>query len=481
MLFDSLEYFVFFPVVFVLYWLVFNSTLLLRNLFLLAVSYLFYGWWDPRFLLLIIMSSGVDYWCGLQLDKTAQPTRRKVYLWTSIAFNLGILATFKYFNFFTESLAQGLSMLNMDISFTTLDVVVPVGISFYTFQTMSYTIDVYRKKMPATHNWLTFFCYVSFFPQLVAGPIERARKLVPQFERRHSFSYTNATEGARFILWGLFKKIVIADALGLAVNIIFDMPEYFRGSELYLGSLFFGMQLYCDFSAYSDIAIGSAKMLGFDLMRNFKYPFFSFNVVEFWRRWHISLTTWLRDYVFNAINIPKGRYYYVFYLLNVLLIFVLIGLWHGPRWTYVLYGVAYFVLFVLYAIYRKVFRLDFFARTKTKLPFYLKAIEVGQASSFIIVNIAIASIFRSPDLDTLRVYWSRMFSWSFFTMPRYKLLAPLGMIVLFLLWEGLMRKHWHGLHFPNLPLPARWFIYLVVVFLILYHYGQGDQFIYFQF
>ena len=481
MLFDSLEYFVFFPIVFLLYWTVFNKSLSLRNWFILGVSYIFYGWWDPRFLILIMASSGVDYLCGLGLSRTADISRRKLYLWISVVFNLGILAIFKYFNFFTASLAQGLSLLNMDITFTTLNVVVPVGISFYTFQTMSYTIDVYRQKMPATKNWLTFFCYVSFFPQLVAGPIERARKLVPQFERLHPFSYAGVTEGARFILWGLFKKIVIADALGLAVNVIFDMPEYFRGSELYLGSLFFGIQLYCDFSAYSDIAIGSARMLGFDLMRNFKYPFFAHDVVEFWRRWHISLTTWLRDYVFNAIKIPKGKYYYFFFLLNVLFIFILIGLWHGPRWTFILYGVAYFILFVQYAIYRKLMRLDDYVRHKVPLPFYKKIIHVGQVTFFIITNIAIASIFRSPDLDTLSVYWGRMLSWSIFTIPRFKLLAPLGIIVLFLLWEGMMRKHWHGLHFPNLPLPLRWFIYLVVVFLILYHFGQGDQFIYFQF
>lgn len=337
MLFNSFEFLVFFLLVFIAFWFVFNRTVNMRNLFLLTVSYVFYGWWDWRFLSLIIISSFVDYWVGINIERSITNVTKKKFLWVSLAINLGFLGVFKYYNFFASSLQEGLfSLLGYQVNALTLSIVLPVGISFYTFQTMSYSIDVYHGKIKPTKDIITFFAYVSFFPQLVAGPIERASHLLPQLSNRLELNSINIKSAALLILWGYFKKSVIADRLALVVDHVFSTPHSFNGIEIAIANFFFSFQIFCDFSGYSDIAIGVAALLGISLMDNFKAPYHSRSISEFWQRWHISLSTWFRDYLYIPLGgnrVVKWRWYY-----NLMITFMVSGLWHGANWTFVVWG-----------------------------------------------------------------------------------------------------------------------------------------------
>ena len=330
MLFNSIEFFIFLPVVFSLYWLINGKNIRLQNAFLVIASYFFYGWWDWRFLSLIAFSSTLDYFVGVGLGKTESTKKRKLLLLTSIAVNIGFLGFFKYFNFFAESFCEAFTFFGTSISDPILlNVILPVGISFYTFQTLSYSIDVYKKKLQPTNDIISFFAFVSFFPQLVAGPIERATNLLPQFHKQRAFSYDQASDGMRQILWGLFKKVVIADNCAIYVNDIFSNFSNHSGSTLLLGAILFAFQIYGDFSGYSDIAIGTARLFGFNLMRNFAFPYFSRDIAEFWRRWHISLSTWFRDYVYIPLGGSRGGKW--LNIRNVFIIFVVSGFWHGAN------------------------------------------------------------------------------------------------------------------------------------------------------
>lgn len=329
MLFNSIDFAIFLPVVFVLYWFVINRNLKLQNLLIVAASYLFYGWWDWRFLLLILFSTVVDYLIGLGLKREKNQTKRKVLLWLSILVNLGFLGFFKYYNFFLENFVSAFSFLGTQLSASSLDIILPVGISFYTFQTLSYSIDVYKQRLEPTSDFIAFSAFVSFFPQLVAGPIERAVHLLPQFYTKRTFDYLKAVGGMRQILWGLFKKIVIADNCAMYANTIFNNSEAYSGSALVLGALFFAFQIYCDFSGYSDIAIGTSRLFGFDLMRNFAFPYFSRDMAEFWRRWHISLSTWFRDYLYIPLGGSRGGTWMK--VRNTFIIFIVSGFWHGAN------------------------------------------------------------------------------------------------------------------------------------------------------
>ena len=336
MLFNSIEFAIFLPVVFLAYWLLFNRNLRHQNLFLLAASYVFYGWWDWRFLSLIFISSVVDYVAGLGIARNEQRGRRRFFLGMSLVTNIGLLGAFKYWNFFSESFAELISSFGLQANPWTLKVILPVGISFYTFQTLSYTIDVYRGKMQPTRDIVAFFAYVSFFPQLVAGPIERAEHLLPQFLSGRSLSRDRIMIGMQHVVWGLFKKIAVADQCAKLVDQVFSDPASQPASMLTLGVVFFAFQIYGDFSGYSDIAIGTAKMFGFDLMTNFRTPYFSRDIAEFWRRWHISLSTWFRDYVYIPLGGSRcGRLQAI---RNTFVIFVVSGLWHGANWTFVAWG-----------------------------------------------------------------------------------------------------------------------------------------------
>ena len=336
MLFNSLDFAIFLPIVFILYWFVANKNLKLQNFLIVAASYLFYGWWDWRFLSLIIFSTVVDYLIGISLSKQENQNKRRILLWISILVNLGFLGFFKYYNFFLNNFITAFSFFGTEINANSLNIILPVGISFYTFQTLSYTIDIYKRKLVPTKNFIAFSAFVSFFPQLVAGPIERATNLLPQFYYKRSFDYKNAMIGIRQIVWGLFKKVVIADTCSQYANEIFNTYEIYSSTTLIIGAICFAFQIYCDFSGYSDIAIGLSRLFGFKLMKNFNYPYFSRDIAEFWRRWHISLSTWFRDYLYIPLGGSKVEKYKV--IRNVFIIFIVSGFWHGANWTFIIWG-----------------------------------------------------------------------------------------------------------------------------------------------
>ncbi|MGS2726878.1 MBOAT family O-acyltransferase [Psychroserpens sp. BH13MA-6] len=344
MLFNSFEFAIFLPIVFVVYWFVLKGKLDFQNAFIVIASYVFYAWWDYRFLLLIILSTLVDYVVAKQLKKAQSKAFRRQLLMISLVFNLGMLAFFKYFNFFIESWLEAWQSVGIHMEASTLHIILPVGISFYTFQTLSYTIDVYRKKISPTSSLIQFAAFVSFFPQLVAGPIERASHLLPQFAIRRNFDAKFALSGFYLIVWGLFKKVVIADNCAFFVNQIFDGSGHFSSMELLLGAVLFGFQIYGDFSGYSDIAIGVSRLFGFSLMTNFSFPYFSRDIAEFWRRWHISLSTWFRDYLYIPLGGSKGSKRQQ--LRNVLIVFLISGFWHGANWTFIIWGLIHALLFL---------------------------------------------------------------------------------------------------------------------------------------
>lgn len=344
MLFNSIDFALFFPLVFGLYWFVTQKNLQLQNLLLLIASYVFYAWWDARFLGLIVFSTGVDFVIGNQLRWTIDKAKRKLLLVISLGVNLGMLGFFKYYNFFIESFNEAFTLFGYELGLRGLSIILPVGISFYTFQTLSYTIDVYRKRIAPSNDLLAFATYVAFFPQLVAGPIERASHFLPQLKRKRFFNYKWAASGISLIIWGLFKKVVIADNCAFFVNQIFDNPEGYSGIELFSGALLFSFQIYGDFSGYSDIAIGVSRLLGFDLMTNFKFPYLSKSIADFWRRWHISLSTWFRDYLYIPLGGSRGGT--LLSIRNVFIIFLVSGFWHGANYTFIAWGGIHALLFM---------------------------------------------------------------------------------------------------------------------------------------
>ena len=353
MLFNSLDFAIFLPVVFLLFWFI-TKTRKTQNILIVLASYVFYGWWDWRFLTLILFSTFIDYSIGLRMAKMEAFPKRKILLWISLTVNLGLLGFFKYYNFFIDNFITAFSFFGQDFQADTLNVILPVGISFYTFQTLSYTIDVYRKQLEPTRDFIAFTAFVSFFPQLVAGPIERATKLLPQFFKKKTFNYAQSVDGMRQILWGLFKKVVIADNCGAYADLIFNNSEWYSGLTLILGAVFFAIQIYCDFSGYSDIAIGTGRLFGFKLMQNFAFPYFSRDIAEFWRRWHISLSTWFRDYLYIPLGGSRGSTAKV--VRNVFVIFLVSGFWHGANWTFVIWGglnALYFLPLLLFGKNRR--------------------------------------------------------------------------------------------------------------------------------
>ena len=348
MLFNSFDFLLFLPIVFLLYWFVFKSRKI-QNLFLVAASYVFYGWWDWRFLFLIAITSICSYASGILLER--YEGRRKwqwMVSFANITLNLLILGVFKYYNFFMESFEGLFRSIGYQIDWVTLDVILPVGISFYTFQALSYTIDVYKKKLPATHDIVEFFAYICFFPQLVAGPIERATNLLPQFQHSRTFNYDRAVDGGKQILWGFVKKILIADRCAIIVDFYWNQYQDLPGLTLLILGVLFTFQIYCDFSGYSDIAIGCAKLFGIQLTKNFDNPYFSRSIPEFWRRWHISLMTWFRDYIYIPLGGSRCSKWKV--IRNVFIVWGVSGLWHGADWTFVCWGLFHATLLSFYII-----------------------------------------------------------------------------------------------------------------------------------
>ena len=344
MLFNSFEYLFFFITVFFVFWFLLQNNLKLQNIFLLAANYFFYGWWNWKFLFLIFFISFVNYFVGIQISKKDPETeiqKRKFYLYISLAVNLGLLGVFKYFNFFSQSFSDLLNTFGLRVDALTLNIILPIGISFYTFQTLSYTLDVYRTKIKPTNDIVSFFAYASFFPLLLAGPIERANDLLTQFSKKKEFRYNEAVSAIRLIMWGLFKKVVIADRLSILVNQVYNNSNNYKGLPLILATYFFAFQIYCDFSGYTDIAIGSARLLGFKLTTNFRTPYYSKDIAEFWRRWHITLSTWLRDYIFIPLNLELRYIKNWGTEISIVITFLICGFWHGANWTFIIWGAIY--------------------------------------------------------------------------------------------------------------------------------------------
>nr|WP_282039812.1 MBOAT family O-acyltransferase [Saccharicrinis aurantiacus] len=485
MLFNSIDFALFLPIIFILYWFLTNRKLQLQNALIVVASYIFYGWWDWRFLSLILFSTMVDYSIGLKLKTEEKQTKRKVLLWSSILVNLGFLGFFKYYNFFLDNFLTAFSFFGREIKANSLNIILPVGISFYTFQTLSYTIDVYKRKLEPTKDFVAFSAFVSFFPQLVAGPIERATHLLPQFYKKRSFDYTKAADGMRQILWGLFKKIVIADNCADLANQIFNNSNDVNGSSLVLGAIFFTFQIYGDFSGYSDIAIGTSRLFGFDLMQNFAFPYFSRDMAEFWRRWHISLSTWFRDYLYIPLGgsrVNKGRA-----IRNTFIIFIVSGFWHGANWTFIVWGLLnalYFIPLLVTGKNRNNLNIAAHGKWLPSLKELLQILLTFSLTVFawiffraenihhafeIILNIFSKDIFIFNRVDFLGSY-----------MHPVKMLALLAVFIL-MEWIGRNDKYAIERLALNWKRPLRYALYYVILIAIFEFSGKEQEFIYFQF
>ena len=476
MLFNSFDFGFFLVIVYFVYWSIGATKRNSQNLLLLAASYVFYGFWDWRFLFLLLASSLVDFIAGLLLERTSKVTLRKVLLWTSLGWNLGVLIVFKYYNFFIESFAELFSVSVSQDTYTFWNVMIPLGLSFYTFQTMSYTIDVYRRKIEPTKNLLEFLCFVSFFPQLVAGPIERAKKLLPQFEKERSFDLQTTKEGLRQILWGLFKKILVADKLGLAVTMVYSNPEGYGSAMLIFASVLFCFQVYCDFSGYTDIAIGTAKLFGFRLSKNFDLPYLSKSISELWQRWHITLTSWFTDYVYTPIVKSTNRASATLRVLGVLLTLLLVGLWHGANWTFVAFGVFNGLIIVLE-------RVPLFKQKGTILKKLQSAPRIFSLCYVFVMFTVSGVFFRAENISQAWLILKRIFT----ITPDIAISSLIGIKLLYLvvlLFAEMTTRNWE---FPlqkiNLKLakPVRWALYYLIIILLIRYAEPKEAFIYFQF
>lgn len=484
MLFNSVQFAFFLPIVFLLYWFVFDRCiskskwqLKIQNAFVIVASYVFYGWWDWRFLLLIAFTSLCSWVSGLLIGKAASRKKAKTWMWLNIVINLGILAMFKYYDFFITEFAQ---FFHISSDRLLLKVILPVGISFYTFQALSYSIDVYRGKCEPTNDIIAFFAFISFFPQLVAGPIERATNLLPQFLKKREFDYDAAVDGMRLILWGLFKKIVVADKCAVYVDQVYSSYANQSGSTLLLAAIFFSVQIYCDFSGYSDIAIGTAKLFGVKLMRNFNLPHFSRNIAEFWRRWHISLTTWFRDYVYIPLggsHVSKAKM-----VRNTFIIFLLSGFWHGANWTYIAWGAYHAFLFLPLILMGKNRKYLNQVAEGRVLPTWK---EAGQMLLTFFLAVMGWIIFRSESIGQAWEFVCGMVDKSLFTMPwiySATYIVPMPFILLLFLvmeWTGRNKECPIKLNGTNKVL--QWLVYVFFVVLVFSFGETSESFIYFQF
>lgn len=480
MLFNSFEFLLYLPITFLLYW-AFSRNRKIQNLIVVIASYVFYGWWDWRFLMLIAFTSACSYASGLLLERfEGQRKRQKMVSAANIVLNLGILGLFKYYNFFVDNLELLLSAMGFHLDMMTMSIILPVGISFYTFQALSYTIDIYQKKLPATHDIIEFFAFISFFPQLVAGPIERATNLLPQFQKDRKFDYAKGVDGLRQMLWGFLKKLVVADNCAAVVNEHWNDYQTLPGLTLFILGVLFTLQIYCDFSGYSDIAIGCARLFGINLMRNFNVPYFSRSIPEFWRRWHISLTTWFRDYIYFPLGGSRcGKWKTI---RNVYIVWGISGLWHGANWTFVCWGLFHATLLAVYNIlgistkYKQVVAYGRF------LP-NLK--ETGQMMLTFFLAVLGWIIFRAESMSQAAGFFHAMVCNTFYDPSKLYGLMFLRFGLLLLLVEWLQRDKQHALQLPVVKpfnyKVVRWGIYYLVLALIYNYTGTSQSFIYFQF
>jgi D-alanyl-lipoteichoic acid acyltransferase DltB (MBOAT superfamily) len=486
MLFNSFEYILFLPLVFFIYWKIKPERFRRQNTLLIVASYIFYGAWDYRFLFMLIFSTSLDYFTGLKIFQAKTHAWKKTWLLISIIINLGLLGFFKYYNFFAESFAEILQSFGLQPNIWTLKVILPIGISFYTFHGLSYVLDIYHNKIEPTKNIVDYSLFVCFFPLLVAGPIERATHLLPQMKKPRYFNETNAVDGLKQIIWGFFKKIVIADNCATIADQIFDNYEAYPAWGLIIGAILFSFQIYGDFSGYSDIALGSARLLGIELLKNFSYPYFSRDIAEFWRRWHISLTTWFRDYLYIPLGGSKGPKWLV--IRNTFIIFLVSGFWHGANWTFILWGfinAVYFLPLLLAKSNRK--NMNIVAVGK-KLPSLNECISMF--TTFGITTFAWI-IFRSNSVSQAWAYISRIFSSSLsvFDIGQYDIggrsmvVTTLILIVVFIIFEWIGREQPYAIARlgSTWKRPVRYLAYYLIVITIFCFIGEKQQFIYFQF
>lgn len=487
MIFNSINFAIFLPIVFLLYWFATNRNLRLQNNLLLVSSYFFYACWDWRFLFLLVFSTLLDYFTGIKIHEANNKKQKLFWLWLSIGVNLGFLGVFKYYNFFAASFANGLSLLGVNANLGSLNVILPVGISFYTFHGLSYVIDLYNDRIKPERNFIDYSVFVSFFPLLVAGPIERATHLLPQILKKREFDATKAADGLRQILWGLFKKMVIADNCAEYANTIFNNSTDYSGATLALGSLFFAFQIYCDFSGYSDIALGTARLFGIDLLRNFAFPYFSRDIAEFWRRWHISLSSWFRDYLYIPLGGSKGGIWMK--LRNTFIIFLVSGFWHGANWTFIMWGFLN-ALFIMPSIIFKTNRnnLDIVAKGE-----YLPSIKefLSMCLTFSLTLFAWI-FFRANNMHHAFNYIQSMFigllhkssyiaALNFLNMKTGYYIPILMLLFIIIEWAGREQQYALAKMGLNWHKQLRWAVYYTIVFAILYFGGKEQQFIYFQF
>lgn len=474
MLFNSLEYLLFLPMVVGLFFLLPHR---FRWLLLLLASYFFYMYWRPEYALLLLLSTGVDYWAAIRMHE-AQKAKRQLFLWISVASNLSLLFSFKYLGFVNQALRDTFEVFDFSATPSSIDILLPVGISFYTFQTLSYTLDVYRKRREPERHFGIFALYVSFFPQLVAGPIERSTTLLPQFHERKSFHWQNIIDGGRLVAWGLFKKVILADTIGNYVNVVFAQPNQFNGLVLLLMLLGFSYQIYLDFSAYTDIAIGSARMMGYDLMANFNRPAMARTIREFWSRWHISLTTWMFDYLYR----PLAKSFRMNWHANIIIMFVLIGIWHGAGWGFVVFGLLHGLYYLI-----SYYTLDILsvAETKKKWQKWILG-QMGWAVTGLLL-LSTAVFFRAPDLPSAIAYLERLVTHFDLSLATIKI-STLDKFVLATSLPIYLFVQWQPNFQPKAPLAGirwwwiRWAIYYFIVFyLILFGQRGPEEFIYFQF
>lgn len=477
MLFNSSEFAVFLVIVFSLYW-IFRKSLITQNVLLLVSSYVFYGWWDYRFLFLLIFSTFLDYFTGLRIAKSSTKAWKKRWLFISVFINLGFLGIFKYYNFFAGTFSELLSHAGFHADIFILKIILPVGISFYTFHGLSYVFDIYNDKIQPTENFINYSLFVSFFPLLVAGPIERATHLLPQVEKPRSFSYSRAADGLRQMLWGFFKKIVVADNCAEVVNKIFAHHGQYPGTTLVMGAVLFAFQIYGDFSGYSDIALGTARLFGFELLRNFAFPYFSRDIAEFWRRWHISLSSWFRDYLYYPLGGSRGSK--AMRVRNTFIIFLVSGFWHGANWTFIIWGGLNAIYFLPLLLWDKNRNHIEIAATGRILPSFQDALRILATFS---LTVLAWIFFRAASVTEAVSYISQICSASLFRKPPFIPYSTFFFIAVLLIVEWLQRTKKHGLEIDNIPLlPIRWLIYIIIIIMILgFGLFEESSFIYFQF
>ena len=484
MLFNSVSFAIFLPVVFLLYWFATKKNLRLQNILLLVSSYFFYACWDWRFLFLLVFSTFLDYYTGLKIHEASGTGKKRFWIWLSVGINLGFLGAFKYYNFFADSFANGMSLLGVQTNPVMLDFILPVGISFYTFHGLSYVIDLYKERIKPERDFINYSVFVSFFPLLVAGPIERATHLLPQIVKPREFDYSRAVDGLRQILWGLFKKIVIADNCAEYANLIFNNSADQSGSTLLLGALFFTFQIYGDFSGYSDIALGTARLFGIELLRNFAFPYFSRDIAEFWRRWHISLSSWFRDYVYIPLGGSKGGIWMK--VRNTFIIFILSGFWHGANWTYLAWGAlnAFYFLPLLLAKKNRT-NLETVAAGK-RFP---SVKELFMMLTTFTLTVFAWIFFRAENIGQAADIVAEIFSASLFTVPSFegihKAMPTFILLIIFILaeWKGREQQFAIQKLGASRGRTYRWSYYIVILLSIYLfgNFGSNIEFIYFQF